>query len=295
MKLSTTTLGCPGWDLATVLTRLQEYGFGGVDFRGLKGEFKLWRLPEFAAGLKDTAARIRDHGLAVTCVSSGIHLGDTRPESIAAYDEELLRSAEICGALDCPHIRVFGGSLGLAGGRTEAQRAEVIELVADRARAMAQRAGAIAPVDLLIETHDAWTSSAHVRALLERIGRQDVACCWDVKHTYWASRETPETTWAALGPWVRNTHWKDVRRFRGSAKEFGRDLSRDGLLCLVGTGILPLADCHDLLQASDYKGWFTLEWEKHWHPHIEEPEIAFPRFVQSMRELAGAASGAKTR
>ena len=122
MKLSTTTLGCPAWDLTTVLTRVRDYGFDGVDFRGLEGELKLWLLPEFSTDLTHTAARIRDHDLTVTCVSSGIHLSDTRPESIADYDEELARSAEICRALGCRQIRVFGGSLGLADGATEAQR-----------------------------------------------------------------------------------------------------------------------------------------------------------------------------
>ena len=40
----------------------------GIDFRGLQGEFRLWNLPEFSAGLTETASRIRESGLAVTCV-----------------------------------------------------------------------------------------------------------------------------------------------------------------------------------------------------------------------------------
>lgn len=285
MRLSTTTLGCPDWELPTVLERVCEYGFEGIDFRGLRKELKLWLLPEFSGGLTDTAARIRDHGLTVTCVSSGIHLSDTRPESVVAHDEELVRSAEICRALGCRQIRVFGGSLRLAGGAVESDRPRVIDLVAERVSALAERARSIAPVDLLIETHDAWTSSAHMLAILQRAARDDVACCWDVKHTYWTGRETPETTWLRLGGWVRNTHWKDVRRCRGSAGELGRDPGSGERLCLTGEGIVPLADCYDLLASSDYDGWYTLEWEKHWHPQIEEPEVAFPRFVRCMHDL----------
>jgi sugar phosphate isomerase/epimerase len=286
MKLATTTLGCFKWDLPTVLSRVTGYGFQGIDFRGLQGELKLWQLPEFSTELTETAARIGDHGLTVTCISSGIHLTDTRPERMAEYDEELVRSAELCAALGCGRIRVFGGSLGLADGATEADRPRVVDLVAERVSVLAERARRIAPVDLLIETHDAWTSSGDMAAVLARVDRSDVACCWDVKHTYWTGQETPTTTWEQIGPWVRNTHWKDVRRVKNSKETYGRDLSSSGLLCLVGEGTVPLADCYELLEMAGYGGWLTLEWEKHWHPHIEEPEIAFPTFVCYMRDLA---------
>jgi sugar phosphate isomerase/epimerase len=285
MKLSTTTLGCFKWDLPTVLERVAGYGFEGIDFRGLQGELKLWLLPEFSTGLADTASCIRDLGLTVTCISSGILLSDTRPEHMAEHDEELVRSAEICRALGCRQIRVFGGSLGLAGGATEADRERVVDLVAARARDLAERAGQIAPVDLLIETHDAWTSSRDMVAALERCNRPDVACCWDLKHTYWTGKETPETSWERLAPWVRNTHWKDVRRCCGSPAEAGRDLKGSGVLCLVGDGIAPLTDCYDLLTTAGYDGWFTLEWEKRWHPYLDEPDVAFPGFVRYLRDL----------
>jgi hypothetical protein len=29
-----------------------------------------------------------------------------------------------------------------------------------------------------------------------------------------------------------------------------------------------------------YKGYYSFEWEKVWHPDIEEPEIAFPDFAR---------------
>ena len=36
MKISFTTLGCPDWDLDTICRRGREYGYEGVDFRGLQ-------------------------------------------------------------------------------------------------------------------------------------------------------------------------------------------------------------------------------------------------------------------
>jgi hypothetical protein len=32
-----------------------------------------------------------------------------------------------------------------------------------------------------------------------------------------------------------------------------------------------------------YDGWLSVEWEKHWHPEIAEPEIALPQHVERLR------------
>ena len=40
-----------------------------------------------------------------------------------------------------------------------------------------------------------------------------------------------------------------------------------------------------VLKAAGYNGYFTLEWEKIWHAYIEEPEVAFPQYVQYMKNL----------
>ncbi|MDF2720141.1 MAG: hypothetical protein K0R28_7066, partial [Paenibacillus sp.] len=37
-----------------------------------------------------------------------------------------------------------------------------------------------------------------------------------------------------------------------------------------------------------YDGWYTFEWEKRWHRDLEEPELAFPQYVQFMRDLSSA-------
>lgn len=46
---------------------------------------------------------------------------------------------------------------------------------------------------------------------------------------------------------------------------------------------MPAADAIDSLTSDNYGNWYTLEWERHWHPHIAEPEVAFPAFVRFMR------------
>ena len=38
-------------------------------------------------------------------------------------------------------------------------------------------------------------------------------------------------------------------------------------------------------EADGYQGYYSLEWEKTWHPELEEPEIAFPAYVDWMHNL----------
>jgi hypothetical protein len=53
---------------------------------------------------------------------------------------------------------------------------------------------------------------------------------------------------------------------------------------LTGAGTVPVRDQVRLLNAAGYKGYYGFEWEKGWHPEIEEPEVAFPHFVRTIRE-----------
>lgn len=269
MKYATSTLGCLDWNLEMLIERLPRYGYHAVDLRGLRGVFSLWELPEFSRDAATTAARLRDAGLAVSCFSASARLiWRDEGERDRALDE-IRRLVELCRRFDVGQIRVFGGDLGgmsrsagLARGReTLARMTEIV-----------RGSG----VTLAVETHDAWTHSADILALIADTAPQEVGICWDVKHPYWIGEETPAYTWNQLGPRIINTHWKDVQRDHAT----GRDR-----LCLIGEGLLPLADCLDLLIAGDYAGYYTLEWEKKWHPYLPDAEIAFPAFVRAMQAL----------
>jgi hypothetical protein len=43
------------------------------------------------------------------------------------------------------------------------------------------------------------------------------------------------------------------------------------------------------LVSGGYQGLYSFEWEKKWHPEIEEPEVAFPQYVETMKGLLQAA------
>jgi fatty-acyl-CoA synthase len=83
--------------------------------------------------------------------------------------------------------------------------------------------------------------------------------------------ERPAEVFANLGPHILLAQVKDARRTAASG---------DGWqLVLLGAGEVPVADMLGLLVAGGYPHWISVEWEKRWHPEIEEPEIALPQHL----------------
>ena len=44
-----------------------------------------------------------------------------------------------------------------------------------------------------------------------------------------------------------------------------------------------------MLAGAGYEGFYCFEWEKKWHPEIEEPEVAFPQYAKVVGEYLAEA------
>ncbi|MBQ3810483.1 MAG: sugar phosphate isomerase/epimerase [Kiritimatiellae bacterium] len=268
-KLSFTTLACPAWDIGTIVGAAVANRYDAIDFRGYLGDVELPDSPAFRGGaLRELAARVRDAGLAVSCLGSGAKM--TAPDAAARKKEldAMRRYADLCAPFGCRQVRIFGGG---ADGIADPVANAAETLVA--AAAIAKDAG----IEFAVETHDSWMDSSKLRAAFDAAGRPDgIALLWDVHHPWATKGEAPETSARNLSPYIRNTHWKDSRPLPDGKRR----------LCLPGEGDVPLRAVRDALAAVGYDGWFTLEWEKRWHPEIEEPEVAVPAFAAFMRRLA---------
>ncbi|MBO9609147.1 MAG: sugar phosphate isomerase/epimerase [Paenibacillaceae bacterium] len=268
MKLAFTTLGCPQWDMETIVAKAAEYGYDGIDMRGLQEQMNVYEAHPFAAGLKETRDRLQAAGLALSCFSSSIKLAaQVKDEDLR---EELERYAELCGTFGTRYIRVFGG--GLFG----RERAEALAVARERLAWMEPIARQ-ANVRLMVETHDDWIRCEDMLALVDSTSPDAVGVLWDVHHPNRMLGELPEHTWTTLGDRIGYTHWKDSLP-TGEGKETHR-------YTLMGEGDIPLAQIAGVLRQGGYDGWCTLEWEKRWFPDIAEPEVAFPQYVQYMRQL----------
>ena len=270
MRLSYSTLACPSWDVARIVAAAVENGYDAIDFRGYLHAVELVDSPHFRGEpLREIAARVRDAGLAVSCLSSGAKMSAPDAAARAAELDAMRRYADLCGAFGCRQVRLFGGDAK-----------DVADPVANAAETLVAAAAIArdAEIEFLVETHDAWMDTARLRAAFDAAGRPDgVALLWDVHHP-WAFRgEAPEVSARNLSPYIRNTHWKDSSPLPDGKRR----------LRLPGEGAVPLRRIRDALAAVGYDGWYTFEWEKRWHPEIEEPDVAIPAFAAFFRNLAG--------
>ncbi len=278
MKLAFTTLGCPAWDLDKIIAHARQWGYDGVDFRGYHGVLPVYKLPEFSTHAADTAQRIADAGLEVPCFGTSACVYSKPQDAL----QEIRHYAGLCHAFRAQWMRVFGGSF---------QDRPPQEAVTVAARTLREAANIVAEygVQLAVETHDSWIDSDLLCALMEETSSPHVGLLWDVHHPYRMRGEHPEKTWSTIGRWVVYTHVKDSRLRRAPNDSQRKSQPYD--LCLPGEGDVPLKAILSVLRCGGYNGYLTFEWEKQWHPEIEDPETAFPRYAAVMRRLLANACG----
>jgi len=268
MHLSFSTLGCPDWDLDTIVTQGARLGFDGVDFRGIGDEMDITLLPAFGEGLADTAEQLGEAGLQVSCISSGISICE--PGRLEDNLAEAGRTIAVAEGLGCKRVRVFGN--GDLGNHSR-------EELADFGRDCLGRILALEGADRLLwmlESHDHWTSGADCRLLLDRVMDPAFGILWDMGHTTRVGGETPRQTWDVVDGRVLYTHIKDA--VHEPRHEWAM---ADGWRYVApGTGQLPLAEALELLRLEAYDGWVMFEHEKRWHRELEEPEDIFPAFLE---------------
>lgn len=267
LPIAFSTLGCPRWDWPTILRHAAEWGYAAIELRGVQGEMDLTRRPEFSAARWRASVRELDAaGLRLAGLGSSARMHDADPATRAAQLDEGRRFIDLAHRLKAPYVRVFGDTL--TAGQT---RQATLERVVAGLRELGGHATG-SGVTVLLESHGDFCDSPTLLEIMKKAELRTVGLLWDAHHTFIAGKEPPDQTLEQLGRYVRHTHLKDSRP-EGKGVRY----------VLTGTGTVPIRDLVRLLVERKYRGFFSFEWEKGWHPEIEEPEVAFPHFAQTIR------------
>jgi sugar phosphate isomerase/epimerase len=271
MKLSFTTLGCPGWTVRQIVENAAQMGYDGVDLRGVLDEIDISKRPEFTAGLAETKQLFADHGVDISGIAISARYAVVDSAEKRAQFDETRRNMELAAKLDTHILRVYGGRVpeGYTVDTIMPTLVENLSEIGDEAEDY--------DVTLALETHDDWTDSAVFARLMAEVNHPRVRVLWDLHHPYRTNGEDPQFTYNNLAPYTVSTHFKDSL----PTPEGGH------VYTLLGEGDVPLQEMLDLLIAGGYGGYAILEWEKRWHPELAEPKVAFPQYVAKMREWMG--------
>jgi sugar phosphate isomerase/epimerase len=271
------TLGCPGWSWKTVLEQADRLGYAAIELRGVTGEMDLSKVPELSGSrLAESKRDLAALGLVVSDLGASAHMHEKEAGARLKQLDEGRRFIDLAHEMGVKYVRMFGNNIPAGE-----PRGDVMKRVADGFREMALYAQP-AGVTVLIESHGDFVHSSDLQELLTSVGSEAFALLWDAHHTFAAAQEAPADTFAKLGRWVRHTHLKDSRPAASGKVE-------DRRYVLTGTGDVPVKEQVRVLAGGGYKGYYCYEWEKKWHPEIEEPEVAFPHYAKVMAEYLTAA------
>lgn len=269
LKLSFSTLGCPDWTFDEIIAFAQQNGYKGIEVRGIKRELYLPKCPEFSSATAQDASRqkMKDAGLSFVNLGSSCTLhfpeGAERQKNL----DEGKRFIDLAQALDCPYIRVFPNNFP-----KDQDRTATMDLIAGGLLQLAEYAKG-SGVTVLLESHGDLVYINDLVTLMNKAKHKQVGLIWDMANMWSVTKEPPEAMYTQLKPFIRHTHIKDFRFDNGKPA-----------YTLPGKGEAPMMQMIDLLAGGNYKGWYSFEWEKLWHPEIDAPEVAFVAYATMMKE-----------
>ncbi len=271
LPIGFSTLGCPNWNWLKILDFAEQNRFAAVELRGLQGTMDLPSRPEFGdALLEQSKKEVASRGLRISCVSSSANLHETGQQQEQQL-ADARRFVDLASRIGAPYVRVFGNKL-------VRPRAAAVEHIAGSLRELGDYA-APKNVTVLLESHGDFTNSAILREILEKAASPHVDLLWDAHNTFVEGKEDPAITVRELGKYIRHTHLKDAR-LEGGQEHY----------VLTGRGNVPVKRQVELLAAAGYTGCYSFEWEKAWHPEIEEPEVAIADFARVVAQYLPAAA-----
>ena len=258
MKLAFSTLGCPDWSLQYAVEQAKTLGYQAVEIRGIKDRLRSDTIEELlpenrAASLKFA----KENGIGFCCLgaSASFHEAEKRREN----REEALATVKLAAACGIPYVRVFGNNLV-----TDDEDTEIAE-IAGQIRALCEEARGY-DVTILLEVHGDFNTGDRILKTADGVACDNFGIIWDIQH----SREDPARFWDRTKRLIRHVHIKDSIRTK---------------LCPVGEGDLPVASIVRMLEHDGYDGYYSLEWEKRWHPELRDPAEEFPSYVKFMKEV----------
>lgn len=276
LPIAFSTLGCPKWDWNTILKSASAWGFAAIELRGIQDQMDLPKCPEFSptrikASLQDLSAA----GLLISDLGASAQMHEPDPARRARHMDEARRFIDLAHQLKAPYVRVFPDRFIKGEDRqvTLARISAGLQELGEYARP--------AGVTVILESHGEFRRASDILPVLEGAKSKNVAFLWDAYHTS-VEGEKPADTFKQLGRYTRHIHLKDSVPVPGKG-------NADRRYVMVGRGDVPVQEIVNVLVSNGYKGYYCLEWEKRWHPEIEEPEIAFPHYATTIRQYLSKA------
>ena len=271
--LAFSTLGCPDWSFQQIVDFASANGYSGLEIRGIKRQMDLTKCDEFSSPeqIKATLILMKEKGLKFINLGASanmhFHEGPEKEKSMT----EAKSFIDLAQKINCPYVRVFPNKF--PKDRTKDQ---TIQTVAENLLSLGKYAKE-RNITVLLETHGDFSGSDDILKVMKAASHPNIALVWDISNMWTITKESPQEVYKKLKKYIRHTHIKDAK-LNGDKLQYS----------LLGQGDVPIFEAIDILYKDGYKGYYSFEWEKLWHPEIAEPEIAITHYAKAMKEHFGS-------
>ena len=264
--LAFSTLGCPDWNFQKITDFAVQHNYKGIELRGLLRQMDLTKCPEFSEkNISQTLDIMKDKNLAFVDLGSSTSLHIAGSAERKKNLDEAKSFIDLAQKINCPHVRVFPNSLP-----KDQNKNATIGLITKGLLELGDYAKG-SNVSVLMETHGDVVWAADIEKIMQSAFNEHTGLVWDVTNMWSITKEPPVEVYKKLKKYIRHTHIKDLKMVDGKEHYF-----------LLGQGEVPIFTAIDALGKGGYKGYYSFEWEKLWHPEIAEPEIAFAQYSKVM-------------
>lgn len=267
LRLSFSTLGCPDWDLNRIMDFAVQYGYKGIEVRGLQRELDLTKCKEFnsASARKDTMKRMKSKGIQFINLGSSANLHTSETVKRKQQIDEAKKFIDLANDLNCPYVRVFPNNFP-----KEQSKEATMELITQGMNELGDHANG-SGVRVLMETHGDVVYKNDLLQIMKNVNPKNTGLIWDVSNMWTITKEDPSEVYEAIKQYIYHVHVKDAKLNEGKLE-----------YVFLGKGDVPILKAIDLLEKNNYKGYYSFEWEKLWHPEIAEPSEAFADYANTM-------------
>ncbi len=267
-KLAFSTLGCPDWTLQQIVDFAVKHDFTGIEVRGLLRQMDLPQCKEFSQeNIPATLRLLSDRGLKFINLGSGASLHFSDPATRKKNIDDGKRFIDLASKLNCPFVRVFPNNFP-----KEQTKSQSMELMAKGMLELAEFAEG-SDVTVLLETHGDLLYIEDLVQVMQACEHKHTGLVWDMTNMWVKTKESPALAYTKLKKYIHHTHIKNAR------------LVDDKLVYTrIAQGEVPIFEMIDALIQGGYDGYYSFEWEKMWHPELEEPELAIADYAKVMKD-----------
>ena len=269
LPLAFSTLGCPDWDFKKITDFAVKHDYTGIEMRGLLHEMDLTKCPEFnsSQNIEATLKIMKEKGLRFVDLGSSatLHFRESAEREKNIADGKAF--IDLAQQLHCPNVRVFPNLLP-----KDQDKDETLEFITKGLLELGGYAKG-SGVNVLMETHGDLVWTHDIDKVMKDTGLPNVGLVWDITNMWTITKEPPSEVYRILKKYIHHTHIKDAILVDGKPQ-----------YTLLGRGQVPIFEAIDILAKGGYKGYYSFEWEKLWHPELEDPETALADYPVAMKK-----------